>query len=175
MILIRQFVEIKMLTTLGVMALPYLDRPLDAQVVGWACQMLERGYDGENLRILASLSAPLNEFELADYLQRTFDEQGIPVLSEAKLLDSYVFELLSASHETPASIRDLLQSISLLCVKNGYPHDYFKLYLLYHAIDSLIEYGVQHYIDGVNLEDVPTLVREQAELFRSRSVELPFY
>jgi hypothetical protein len=165
----------KVLSTLGVMILPFFERPLGSEVVGWACQMLERGHDAERLRILASLSNPLNEFEIAYYLERTFDELGIPVLPEMTLLASFAFEILSANYESRTALRDALQPISILCIKKAYPSELYKLYLLYHALDSLIDYGDQHYIDGAKLEDIPSLVRELAKVFQKQSVELPFF
>jgi hypothetical protein len=165
----------KALTTLGVLSLPLLERRLDASVVGWAIDMLERGYDSGSLRILSSLSEPLNEFELAHYLELSLTELGIPTLSERKLFSSYLLETLSEPYESVEELRDRLIPISAAIAKRDYPSEQYDLYLLFHAVDSLLECGDQHYIDNFSLEQIPEILKAQIKALSEQSVQLPFF
>jgi hypothetical protein len=60
-----------------------------SNLVGWAINALEKGFDSLSLRLLAGLSTPTNEFEVDELLQQLDAEVGIGIPSEEQLLEVY--------------------------------------------------------------------------------------
>ena len=66
--------------------------PID--YVNWAYSMLERGISTTSLNILASLSEPLNIFEIEDYFKRALDELNMVEPSIEECAKYYIRHLL---------------------------------------------------------------------------------
>jgi hypothetical protein len=63
--------------TTRLLASKALRRPCGQECVDWAVSMLEQGFDGRYLGILAGLTPPFNPFDLADLRDRALKELGI--------------------------------------------------------------------------------------------------
>ena len=111
--------------------------PMD-DVVDWAVEMMQLGYESENLYILAGLTKPILYAETAGYLRSTLSDLGFKELSgdDAKLsYASYYVRLLSKGEDVRQHLKNIF----------NHPFDIFdctyNFRLLYWAWEDF-DYGL---------------------------------
>jgi hypothetical protein len=125
--------------------------------------MLEAGYDGRSLVLLAGMAPPYNHFELAELRDRALKEVGAVGLSDEAALRRYAAEELQRALSGEADMVETLRALKDLCVGNDYRHELYDLYLLYFAYTDLLDTDEQHYWPDATRENILSIIREQAE------------
>ena len=73
----------------------FLKRDSSQLIIDWATSMLADGHDSPSLQILAGLVVPNTSiFEITDYLCKSLEELGIPILEEDNAIKAYAYEIL---------------------------------------------------------------------------------
>ncbi|MEO0647110.1 MAG: hypothetical protein AAFZ17_13285 [Cyanobacteria bacterium J06650_10] len=150
---------------------------VDAQIcIDWATAMLEYGYDGHYLVMLAGLTPQLNYFEIADYLNRALGEVGIGEVgigevSGAAAIAMYVADYLCPAvdnvtelePELDSELESVLRSLRDLHVHLNYNSDLRDFYLLYYAYEGLHNDDVQYYWKGATQENIVSVIYQRAQ------------
>jgi hypothetical protein len=127
--------------------------------------MLEQGREGHYLSILAGLSAPFNNFEVADYRNRALHELGLAGINDSEAVVTYSAERLRLALAGEIDLTSALGAIKEICVARAYPRELYDFYLLHFALSDLQESDVQWYWDGANRGNIATIIRNRAEAF----------
>ena len=64
------------------------------EIVDWSVDMLTRGYESPSLLILSSFSKPVNQFEVNDYLKKSFEELNLSFIQGEDAKISYAKYLI---------------------------------------------------------------------------------
>jgi hypothetical protein len=135
------------------------------ECVDWAMSTLERGTGGPDIAILATLSPPLNHFEVASIRDRALAEIGAPHLSLPELADRVAAQLLREALDGTLSLIEALEQVKDLAVATDYPKHLYPFYLLYFAHVDLATSEVQWYWPGATRQNISSLTREHAQAF----------
>lgn len=133
-------------------------------VIDWAVEMLEYGYETENLMILAAISKPTNSFECKLYLQKALEELNLRTIEGADANIAVQWVLLNKI----ARGEKVRSNLILLTNELGYDVDepIYDFQLLSWAWTELEYDSHQYYIDtDVKLEDMEGLTIATAQEF----------
>lgn len=133
--------------------------------VDWAVKMLVQGRDGDCLEMLASMSTPFNDFEIADYRDRALVELQIEDVSKTQAAMMYAIELAQSAYTGQIDLVSALRSLKDICVECNYEKNLYDFYLLYFAYDDLQSSEVQWYWDGANRGNIDSIIRDRIHSF----------
>jgi hypothetical protein len=135
------------------------------ECVDWAMSILERGGGGTDMAILATLSPPLNHFEVASIRDRALAEIGAPHLSLPEVADRVAARLLREALDGKRELLESLEQVKDLVIATDYPKHLYPFYLLYFAHVDLAASEVQWYWPGATRQNISALTREHAQAF----------
>lgn len=150
--------------TSKVLAYPFSPDPgaMD-EVVDWAVEMMELGYESVNLYILAGLSKPVLYYDAAEYLGATFKDLNLKILNEKDAIDSlgayYILKIARGE-----DIRTGLHSLKDLSLRGDGDNnldDFYLLYFQWWDLDDDIYPG--HYFSGATKENIEQLTINTAK------------
>ena len=153
------------LTTDEILLRRALGESCGQECVDWAMSTLERGGGGPDMAILATLSPPLNHFEVASIRDRALAEIGAPHLSLIELADRVAAQFLREALEGTRDFLEALEQVKDLTVATDYPKHLYPFYLLYFASLDLATSEVQWYWPGATRQNISSLTREHAQAF----------
>ena len=157
-----------MVSTAKVLADKALQLRAGQQCVEWASTMLERGHSGEYLQMLAAFSGDLNHFEVSEYRDRALEELGIVQCTRDTAVCDYAAEILKEYLSGHLPMRDALATVHELCAAADMLNDLYDFYLLFWALDDLLEMGVQHYWGDADLSNIESIFQSRIIHFLSR-------
>ena len=70
---------------------------IDESWINWAMEMMEEGFENENLFILAGISKPYNQFELQELTTKVLKELNLDYSNQNLVIRNYVYYLISNS------------------------------------------------------------------------------
>lgn len=126
--------------------------------VDWALEMIELGFDTENLLILASFVKPINYFEAINYLSVAIDELGLQLKMGDEGIISYSSYYINQIAQS-INVRKNLCKVSEFAQQVDYPSSIYDFYSLYWAWDELENIGLQWYWkDEITLNEIEETV-----------------
>lgn len=133
--------------------------------VDWAVEMLTQGYNGHYLAMLASMSRPLNDFEIAEYRDRALIELQIENITQDEAAHRYAVELLHLAYHGEMDLISTLCRVAEICNECGHTDDLYDFRLLYWAYDDLQYSDIQHYWEGANRSNIYDVIRDRIQTF----------
>ena len=127
--------------------------------VDWAMEMLEAGFDGEALAMVAGLTAPMNRFQLMTYGEAALAEQQIEVPEPQQARIGYAYHLARealAGRKDPASALRELHEIGR---DHGLEAPFGDFYFLYFAKQELQAAGEQYYWPGAHAGNIDAIIQ----------------
>lgn len=128
--------------------------------IDWAIEMMEAGYESNNLYELAGTTRPYNQFELQDLTNKVFKELNLDYSDKTKTLKNYVYFLLTSNTDKPEKYYKVLREFRDIYYELDADPEYQELALLYWAKDDLIYSEVQHYWDGADRTNIDKIISE---------------
>lgn len=120
------------------------------EMIDWACEMLELGYDSEHLLILARVQKPSTVYEVKDYLKKAIEELGLKIKTGEEALISFAsYYIKKISNQE--NIRQSLAIIKDFCIANDYDsivYDFYNLHWAWEDIDYDDGYPTGHWNGG---------------------------
>lgn len=133
--------------------------------VDWAVQMLGQGHDGNCLAMLASMSSPFNDFEIAEYRDRSLVELQINEVSKVEAATIYAVELSQSAYVGQINLMSALYELKGICIECNYAENWYDFYLLYFAYSDLQSSEVQWYWEGANRSNIESIIRDRIHSF----------
>ena len=130
----------------------------------WATRLLESGHQQDSILILSGETAPFHWSVIKQRVRAVVLELDMewPETKEAAinmLAKTYVEELVESGGESGAALNTLKQ----ICVDYDYGSSFYEFYSLWHAVNSLQEYGYNYYWDGLNLQNSQMVILDIAQ------------
>jgi hypothetical protein len=133
--------------------------------VDWALEMMEAGYESNNLYELAGTTRPYNQFELQDLTSKVFKDLNLDYSDKTKTLKNYVYFLLTSNIDRPEKYYEVLNEFRDIYYELDADTEFQDLTLLYWAKDDLIYSEFQHYWDGADRTNIDQIIRDQFGLY----------
>jgi hypothetical protein len=144
-------------STIAILAFKVLNKYVNEAWIDWAVEMLVAGYETEHLAILASESAPFNQFEMQELTNKVLQELHLDYSDPQTVIKDYacylIEQLLSGAIE--------MQTLLKMFKEFYYDYDYevFRDFaFLYFAKDDLLYGETQQYWDGATRENIDAIV-----------------
>ncbi len=136
--------------------------PLE-DIIEWAIDLLNLGYDSPNLRILAGLTHLNDRLEVTYYVNKTLEDFNISELRGKAAVIAYTSVILKEFLLGKISQRKMLGEIYDLCLSWDYLEEIYDFYLLWNAVDDLKYGDFQYYWPDVTRDNIDIIIRESAE------------
>jgi len=133
---------------------------IDESWINWAMEMMEVGFENENLYILAGISKPYNQFELQELTTKVLAELNLDFTDQNLVIRNYVYYLISNSIYKTETYLVTLRELKNICLDLNMKHDYMNFYLLFFAKDDLREQEYQHYWNDANRENIDQIISD---------------
>ena len=151
----------KVLSTYRILKAKAFNENVDEPWIDWAIEMIEAGYESENLYMLAGETKPYNQFELHELTNKLFQDLRLDFSDKDEVIRNYVYYLISNSVEHPETYYKALRELREICLQLDYDSRYMDFYLLYFAKDDLMVDEVQWYWEGANRENIDQIIRDK--------------
>ena len=143
-----------------ILALRRLNLAAASEAVDWAMSALEAGADSPNLRILAGMPEPLNDFEVDDCLQRTARDLGYATADPDMHVHAYVRDI--AADIVTGRLRPKDGCVELKRVARAFQGPDLVVW-----VGLAEDFYLADQVTTVNLGDLEDRIIEQAKLLLS--------
>ena len=118
---------------------------INIQWINWAFDMLEAGYETENLIILAGEDIHCNPFEFSALSDKIFEELYLDKITHHQIFTIYSTYLIKQALQSPnkENISEVLLKLEQLYINNEYNSALYDFYSLSSAIAELEDCGLQ--------------------------------
>lgn len=151
----------KVISTYKILKAKAFNENIDETWVDWALEMMEAGYQSDNLYMLAGKTKPFNQFELHELTKKVLEDLGFSYADKDTVLKYYVYYLIANSVDNPETYYKTLRELKNICQDLDLDSAYMDFYLLYYAKDDLTVDEVQWYWDGANRENIDKIIKER--------------
>lgn len=141
---------------------------IDQTWIDWALEMMQVGYESDNLYQLAGISKPYNQFELQDLTNSVLNDLNLDFSDKKKTIRNYAYFLVSSNIDKPKSYTKILKTIGDIYYELDMDIEYRNFALLNWAKDDLEYDTYQHYWDGADRNNIDTIIKEQFVLFMKK-------
>ncbi|MBD1383967.1 hypothetical protein IDJ75_01650 [Mucilaginibacter rigui] len=159
-------------STAEILAFKVLGRAIDKTWVNWAYDMLEAGFETENLVILAGEIQPYNQFELQSLTDRVFIELNLALNNRERILKKYVCYLVDKALTGEVKFIAMLGIVKDMYFELDHDSSFGGFYLLYWAYDDLEYSEQQWYWDGATRENIDEMARDYFIQWKAECAEL---
>ena len=145
--------------TYEILACKVLNRSVDKHWVDWAVEMIEAGFDSENLIILAGENPPYNQFELKELTDKVLNDLYLDYSDRDRTIKNYVCHIVDKALSGQTDTFKVLEIIKDLCIEIGYERYLMDFYLLYFTKTDLLYDDCQYHwtassVDRSNIDQV---------------------
>lgn len=144
------------------------NKDIDESWVEWALEMMEAGYESDNLYILAGISKPYNQFELQDLTHKTLAYLNLEIKDRLLTIRNYVYYIITKTIIQPTNYLTILKEIKDICIDLDMDSAYMDFYLLYFAKDDLNESENQWYWDDANRSNIDQIIKENFQKYLNK-------
>lgn len=134
---------------------------IDESWVEWALEMMEAGYESNNLYILAGITKPYNQFELQELANKVLADLNLDISDKSLTIRNYIYYILSTTINEPSKYLLTLMEIKDICIELDMEKEYMDFYLLYFAKDDLNESENQWYWDGADRNNIDEIIKDK--------------
>ncbi len=134
---------------------------IDESWIDWAIEMVEAGYESDNLYMLAGMTRPYDETGLQELTRKILLELHLDYSNKQKAIEDYALFIITKTIENPKGYLSALRELRDICLDMGYNKDYMNFYLLYYAKDDLDGEDYQYYWDGATKQNIDQVIKDE--------------
>jgi hypothetical protein len=153
----------KVLSTYKILKSKAFNENIDESWIDWAIEMMEAGYESQNLHMLAGQTKPYNQFELQDLTSKVLQDLNLDYSNEESVTKNYVYYLISNSVNHPETYTKTLREIKDIYEGFDLHPEYQDFCFLLYAKDDLAVDTVQWYWEGATRENIDQIIKERFE------------
>lgn len=131
---------------------------IDETWVEWALEMIQAGYESDNLYILAGITRPYYQFELQRLTDKVLADLNLDYENKSLMTRNYIYYIISTAIKKPSRYLSTLKEIKDICVALDMDQEYMDFYTLYFAKDDLDELEVQWYWVGADRTNIDSII-----------------
>lgn len=149
----------KVISTYRVLMKKAFNEDIDEVWIDWALEMIQAGYESDNLYILAGIARPYHQFELQRLTDKVLVDLNLYYEDKPQMIRNYIYYIISSTKNEPSKYHSTLKEIKDICIALDMEQEYMDFYLLYFAKDDLNESEVQWYWDGADRTNIDLIIR----------------
>jgi hypothetical protein len=149
----------KVISTYRVLMKKAFNEDIDEMWVEWALEMIQAGYESDNLYILAGINRPYHQFELQRLTDKVLADLNLDYEDKSLMIRNYIYYIISTALNEPSNYLSTLREIKDICIALDMEQQYMDFYLLYFAKDDLNESEVQWYWDGADRTNIDLIIK----------------
>lgn len=149
----------KVISTYRVLIKKAFNEDIDEAWIDWALEMIQAGYESDNLYILAGIARPYHQFELQRLTDKVLVDLNLYYEDKPQMITNYIYYIISSTKNEPSKYLSTLKEIKDICIALDMEEEYMDFYLLYFAKDDLNESEVQWYWDGADRTNIDLIIR----------------
>lgn len=150
----------KVLSTYKILKAKAFNEDIDESFIDWAIEMIEAGYESDNLYMLAGETKPYNQFQLQELTKKILEDFGFNYTNRDTAITNYIYYLITNSIDYPETYYKTLRELKNICLNMDMDAAYMDFYLLYHAKEDLIENEFQCYWGDANRENIDQIIKD---------------
>ena len=162
----------EVISTYRVLMKKVFNEDIDESWVEWAFEMIEAGFESDNLYNLAGITKPYNQFELQELTDKVIADLNLQTSDKAFTIRNYVYYILSTTINEPIQYLSTLRKVKDICIGLDMEKEYMDFYLLYFAKDELNESENQWYWDGADRNNIDKIIKEKFKEYIDRIDEI---
>lgn len=151
----------EVISTYRILMKKAFNEDIDESWVEWALEMMEAGYESDNLYILAGITKPYNQFELQELTNKVIADLNLDTNDKSLTIRNYVYYILTTTINKPNKYLFTLREVKDICIGLDMDSEYMDFYLLYFAKDDLNESENQWYWDGADRDNIDVIIKEK--------------
>lgn len=133
--------------------------------IDWAINVMELGYESENLFILAGLDNELTQIR-EEYFWKTIKDLNISVnKTDAELIQNYAKFIAQKVIDNEIDIDDAFRIMLRICSTTGYEQRYIPFYEIDEDLDYLFYDNSILFNSGLTKENKTEFIREEFKIF----------
>jgi hypothetical protein len=156
----RKYLTMKALSTYRILKSKAFNENIDESWIDWAIEMIEAGYESENLYMLAGETKPYDQSQLQELTNKVFQDLNLDYSDRDASTRNYVYHLILSSIDHPETYFRMLRELRDIYYSDA---RYLDFFLLYYAKGDLAIDEVQWYWDGANRENIDQIIRAKFE------------
>jgi hypothetical protein len=149
------------LSTYKILMQKSMNHFIDESWTDWAIEMMEAGFESENLYILAGQTKPYNQFELQDLTTKVLKDLNLDYSDRDLTIKNYIYYLIKITLNDPTTYLNTLRILTDICRELDYDKNYMDFYFLYFAKDELKDFDNQYYWGGANRNNIDIIIVEK--------------
>jgi hypothetical protein len=151
----------EVISTYRILMKKVINEDIDESWVEWALEMMEAGYESDNLYILAGITKPYNQFELQVLTDKVIADLNLETSDKSLTIRNYVYYILSTTINEPCKYLSTLREVKDICIDLDMEMEYMDFYLLYFAKDDLNDSENQWYWDGADRNNIDKIIKDK--------------
>lgn len=151
----------EVVSTYKVLMKKAFNEEIDEYWVEWALEMMEAGYESDNLYILAGISKPYNQFELQELTDQVIADLNLKTSDKSLTIINYVYHIFSTTINEPNKYLSTLREVKDICIELDMESEYIDFYLLYFAKYDLNESENQWYWDSADKNNIDEIIKRK--------------
>ena len=155
-------------STAEILAFKMLGRSINKKWIDWAYDMLEAGFETENLVMLAGEIEPFNQFELQSLADKVLKELNLTWDDRQQVYKNYVCYLVSEALDEKLKAVNVLSALKDICIANDYEPYLYDFYSLYFAYEDLRYSENQWYWNGATRENIDVVIKQYFMEWKAR-------
>lgn len=153
--------------TLEILAERALTQFDSKKLVDWAVNVLELGFESENIFILAGLDFDTTE-EREEYFSKSIDDLKLEIeieKDEDKLIEKYALTIANKAIKKQISVDFAFSQMLKIVLASKYDYRYIAFYEINEDLDSLKYSDAQYFNSGLTLVNSQKFILEEMGLF----------
>lgn len=159
----------KVISTYRILMKKAFNEDIDEAWIDWALEMIQAGYESDNLYILAGIARPYHQFELQRLTDKVLADLDLDYEDKPQMIRNYIYYIISSTKNEPSKYLSTLKDIKDICIALDMEQEYMDFYLLYFAKDDLNESEIQWYWNGADRTNIDQIIRKVFEDYLDRN------
>ena len=160
--------RVPVLSTSNILMRKAFNQDIDESWIDWAIEMIQAGFESDNLYMLAGATKPFNQFELQELTSKVLSDLQLDYSDKEKVIRDYLYFIVTTALNDSTLYLSTLREMKDICIDMDMDKNYMDFYLLYFAKEDLIDFEDQWYWEGANRKNIDEIIKAEFQNFIDR-------
>ena len=142
-----------------------LNEDVDRRWIDWAQEMMEAGFESDDLYILAGITPPYNQFELLELTNSVLQDLGLVFIDSKKVIKNYTYSIIKTALVKPGAHFSVLEELNRIYYALDRDRNYQDFSMLYYAKDDLNTSPDQWYWKSATRENIDDIIKTEFQKY----------
>ena len=152
-------------STYIILKMKAFNEDIDESWIDWAVDMIEAGYESDNLYMLAGYTRPYNQFELQELAEKVLQDMNLDYADKEAAIRNYARFIIQNAIGVPITYFSTLEELKDIYYKIDTAYEYQDFMKLYYAKEERLASPDQWYWNDATRENIDGIIRERFQQF----------